>query len=195
VKAWLLEIRAARARAAPGPLLMLGSSGNHATLEGMAAVVRAWQSRRLARGVAQLRVAGYGSEAVRDRVPSCGTDVAFLGSLSREALGRELETAVACVCHQEDGSGALTRIADLLTAGVPVLASAHAARTYHGAPGLREYDGIEQLDGALAELCANPPAVAVPPEPDLGSLVARVSAPDDGRTAQDEKARMRSPSQ
>lgn len=172
----LLAIRRARRDAAPSSVLLLGSGGNQATIDGMAAIMRAWHELDLADQGVALRVAGFGTEALQRAVPAGARGVTLLGSLSAGDLDRELAGTLACLCHQEDGAGALTRIMDLLVAGVPVLASQHAARSYHHIPGVYEYTTIRELVAQLPLVRAAAPVVPLPPEPDVTEARARIAA-------------------
>jgi len=71
-----------------------------------------------------------------------------------------------CIVYQENGSGALTKIPELLIAGVPVIINSHAARSHHNLPGIFEFTALEQL-GRQLELAAqvdNFPLVLSPPD-------------------------------
>ena len=62
--------------------------------------------------------------------------------------------------YQEHGGGALTRVADMLLAGVPVLANEHASRNWHGLRGIQSFTGIDELvQGALNLMAAAAPIV------------------------------------
>ena len=79
------------------------------------------------------------------------------GSASTEDLDALCASARAVIVYQQFGGGALTRIADMLLAGVPVLANAIAARSYHGCPGVYEYNAPEELAALLATDLPEPP--------------------------------------
>jgi hypothetical protein len=56
------------------------------------------------------------------------------------------------VCYQQYGSGALTKIKEMLIAGVPVIANVHSARSYHGYNGVIEFTGFEDIHEAIGRL-------------------------------------------
>jgi len=60
------------------------------------------------------------------------------------------------ICYQESGAGALTKIREMLLAGVPVLANAHACRSYdeYRGAGLVEFADLGDLDRATADVLA-----------------------------------------
>lgn len=175
VVAWLMGIRAARAAGGQAATLLLGSGGNLSTLQGMAAVIRLWITESLARRWGPLRVAGFGTEALREAAGNATDAVQVLGSLSQEAMEAELIRARACICHQEEGAGALTRITDLLMAGVPVVGSEHALRSYHHIQGSVAYALLAGLPTALERVDSGRPPP--PPEaPDAAQVQALVKA-------------------
>ena len=172
----LMRVRKRRQNTQKTSLLLFGSSGNVATLDGMETVLRAWSAEHTgALQDLELHVAGFGTECLRERVPSVDGHVKFLGSLCQEALEDELEQTRACICHQEEGSGALTRIMDMLVAGVPVLANHHAARSYHGVPGVVEYAGADALPYAIKRLADQETGFPVPCAPDAAGLPDRLA--------------------
>ncbi len=173
IREGLLAIRRARETRTPSQVFMLGSGGNHATLAGMAAVMRAWQQHRLGEIHGPLRVAGFGTEALRAlKIPEA--DVTVLGALDSDALTRELTDARVCLCHQDDGAGALTRIMEWLVAGIPVVAGSHALRSYYGCQGTHEYATLDDMPDVLARAVAAP-APPVPPTPDETEVLKRVT--------------------
>ena len=152
--------------------LALGSAGNRETAEGLVRLEACWRSRGAAAG-GRLLLAGYGTE----QLPAGGDgpgEVLRLGALSTGDLDALLSTVRAAVCHQERGAGALTRITDFLLAGVPVVATEHAARSYYGTAGLTVVPGLADLPVALASrrgAWESPPAPRPPdPEPLLDAI-------------------------
>ena len=57
--------------------------------------------------------------------------------------------AQLALCFQPGATGALTRIPDLLLAGIPVIANSIAARSYYNLPGVRVVENIDHLLGVL----------------------------------------------
>jgi len=171
----LLRVRRQRCSSVKSSLLLFGSSGNASTLRGMETVLHAWTEGLDGHfpGL-ELRVAGFGTECLRETFSTLDNRVAFLGSLCQEALEDEMVRARACICHQEEGSGSLTRIMDMLVAGVPVLANRHAARTYHHLQGVIEYERLDPR-GDASKFAPSAAEFPVPKQPDISGLLARVS--------------------
>jgi hypothetical protein len=160
----LARIRDARASSQKDHILLVGTAEHPPTGVGMLEALR-WKSM-LKRSDANWVVAGYGTEkfASEFESPSCQV----LGTISDEVLDNLLINSRAAVLHQLTGSGALTRVPELLCAGVPVIASSHAARSYWHWDGVRSYDTKDQLEGILNDSlwmqrlpkCPEPPLLA-----------------------------------
>ena len=172
----LLAIREQRARSTKAGILMAGSSGNRASLFGMKAVVEAWEQQRLGETGGTLRIAGFGTEELTSMVAANVSGVEILGPLDQPAFEQELISAKACICYQEDSSGALTRIAEMLIAGIPVVANSLACRTYYERPGIFEFDSLEMLGSTLRCVLDREPSVPVPGVPDREIVLRRVRA-------------------
>jgi hypothetical protein len=134
--------------------LVLGTAGNKATLDGMRALIEFWGSPRNSLREEKLLVAGFWTRKYLPSAPA--GNVIILGDITDAGLDDLLGTVKALVCFQESGSGALTKIREMLLAGVPVLANSHAARSYHefNGAGLFEFAGLEDLGRAAAAAMA-----------------------------------------
>lgn len=166
VTASLRAIRSRRASRSPASpvrnLLMIGTYGNPPTRRGMLALVREWpklQAEWEAKCV--LNVAGYGSERIAADL-SLPQHVNLHGEVDNERLDRLLVEADAVLLHQEPSSGALTRIPEMLIAGVPVLANAAAARSWFRQEGVSVYESLADLKQLLQSPLAMPPEPAAP---------------------------------
>ena len=139
----------------------------------MLKVFEEWKRNSLAHLGEKLLVAGYGTDIVRESVHGKGME--FLGSLPKTELDRKLSCVKACLCYQEQGSGALTRIPEMLIAGIPVLANTHAARSYHNLKGITEFSRFVDLPEAIKRAESLERHIAVPSPPDFSLLVSEVS--------------------
>jgi len=139
----LKKIRIQRKNNKKQGILMIGSAGNRPTAMGMIAAIENWKKYDLNQSIGNLIVAGYHTESLKDHITQY--NVELLGSVSSQKLDQLLENVEACLCYQEKGSGALTRITDMLIAGVPVIANTHAARSYYNLPGIFEFFSFENL--------------------------------------------------
>lgn len=149
--------------------LLLGSCLNAATRRGMLEAARWWAGGPAREAGERLLVAGFGSDRLLPELSGL-PGVERLGPLSDAELDARLTTVRGALCHQAEGGGALTRITEFLLAGVPVIASRHAARSFHGTPGVLEYAALEDLPERLRSLQASPPDVPAPSPPDPAPL-------------------------
>ena len=164
----LMRIRSGRAVAHVKDVLMVGTANNKATWQGMVQAIRNWQEQEIdATSGCKLLVAGYGTESL---AAYAGKGVRFLGPLSDEDLDQLMLTVKACLCYQEQASGALTRIPEMLIAGIPVLANPHAARTYYNLKGVIEFSTFIHLKEALKAADRLAGNIPVPLAPDAGAL-------------------------
>lgn len=147
--AFLAHIRSAReARTQFRGVLLLGRAAcNKPLLNGMKEFISMWQSSaELTERFGPLWVAGFETEPL---APLCdGTRSIFLGTISSQRYAELMAEVLACACHQSYGAGALTKIADDLNAGVPIVASQHAARSYQRLLGLHILEDLNPDDVA-----------------------------------------------
>ena len=163
----LTEIRADRQRTQKQDILMIGTAKNKATRQGMELAIKNWQEKNLSRPGRELLVAGYGTEGLA----SYGSEgVRILGPIADDALDALLRSVKACLCYQESASGALTRIAEMLCAAVPVLANSLAARSYYNLPGLYEFSDFDDFERVLKNLDEQPVEVPEFSPPDANIL-------------------------
>lgn len=145
----LNKIRLQRKNNPKQGILILGSAGNRPTATGMIAAIKNWEKYDLNRSIGKLIVAGYNTENLRDQISQY--NIELLGSVSPQKLDQLLGDVKACLCYQESGSGALTRITDMLIAGVPVIANTHAARSYYNLPGIFEFFSFANIKNVLQD--------------------------------------------
>ena len=140
--------------------LVLGTAGNKATLAGMTALIDYWGNPKNKLKDEKLLVAGFWTMKYLKVTPV--ENIVILGEIPDAKLDDLLSTVKALVCYQKFGSGALTKIREILLAGVPVLANSHAARSYHeyNGAGVVEFVNLKDLDKAAAmiETIGNPGA-------------------------------------
>jgi glycosyltransferase involved in cell wall biosynthesis len=156
--------------------LLLGSAYNVPTGAGMYELAKKWASSTAPEG-SVLYVAGYGTETLLSLISAPDTHVRILGAIGHDELVKLLTVVKACIIYQEDGTGALTKIMELLIAGVPVLANHHAARTYHNMPGIYEFDDFTSLERILSSgKIDDGIAIPVPCEPDSTPVLRAVKS-------------------
>lgn len=171
VRARLADIRARRTETPKNHFLLLGTANNPATRQGMLAMIQAWEELGLGTEERQLLVAGYGTDRLQDHR---ALGVSCLGPLPDDELDLLLGSIKGCLCFQAQGAGALTRITEMLLAGVPVVANAHAARSYHNLPGIIEFSKLPALGEALDQVDAVEGKIPLPSAPEVANLRAGI---------------------
>jgi len=139
-------VRKRRLGSSKADFLLLGTVGNLPTLEGMKKVITAITRDSILHND-RLIIAGYGTMQLANFVGDPRIEVR--GELTDAELDELLTETKGCIVYQENGSGALTKIPELLTAGVPVIINSHAARSHHNLPGIFEFDTLEHLGEQL----------------------------------------------
>lgn len=143
---YFLNIRKKRESRIPNDrkrFLLLGSATNPPTRDGMQAVIDATIDKSLQ---FDLCVAGYGTEMLKH---SNNPSVSYFGSLSNDDLKSLLMKVDALIVYQPPTTGSLTRIPEMLLAGIPVFVNFNAARDYHRVEDVNVYSSIESLFNEL----------------------------------------------
>lgn len=140
----LQKIRQLRANSDKSRFLIVGTVKNQPTLEGMLEQLNMLAKLR-EQVPFEVDVAGYGSEVLAEDCKFEG--LKLHGSVDQSFLDHLLIHAKAVLVHQKTGAGALTRIPEMLIAGIPVIANDQARRS-------AAYEGVYLYEGpaALAEL-------------------------------------------
>jgi glycosyltransferase involved in cell wall biosynthesis len=160
VENWLLSIRENRLKKNTSnvvkSILMLGSADNQPTRLGML------DRLKLAQKTPDIKIiiAGYNTENIKNEIGN-SENVEFWGSLEINKLKNLLENIDILLIHQPPTSGALTKISEMLIAGIPVLANFSSARNYYNIEGVYVY----QNDNEYLQLLENI-GWQVPPVPD-----------------------------
>ena len=105
-----------------------------------------------------LIIAGFGTEALVKQfkdLPSC---ISILGSVSKDVYQKLLKTCKAVLIYQHSGTGVLTRIPELMIAGIPIIANSIALRSFHHLKGLYTLPNLEALNN-LDSLNLEKPAI------------------------------------
>lgn len=138
--------------------VVLGSAVNPPTRAGMQELL-SWMKAG-SRPRLPVHVVGYGTEVLRELA---GDGITIHGALPDGDLEEHLCRARAVVLHQQAAIGALIRVSEMLLAGVPVVASAIAARSTSQYQGVAVYESFLELASLLErETWEVPPTPQVP---------------------------------
>lgn len=175
IEARLLEIRRKRSGSVGKDFLLFGTVHNPPTMEGMKRLI-AEISRYANTCGDRFLVAGFGTEGLKEFADS--NTFTVLGSISNDQLDKLLVEVKTCLVYQENGSGALTKITEMLLAGVPVVANSHALRNYYNLPGVYEFRTWRELEKILCDgdIKCEPSTTPGILSPDPNELSVRVLA-------------------
>jgi len=137
IESELLAVRQAKSDETPRRLLVLGSAGNPPSREGLVQLIQRFVRLR-GRFPHEVHVAGNDTDFLRQHVDN--RTIKVRGRLDLADLRDLMASSEKAVVFQTRGSGALTRIPELLLAGLPVICNAHAARS------AQHYDGVDIFD-------------------------------------------------
>jgi hypothetical protein len=89
-------------------------------------------------------IAGFGTEKLNQRISLPGRFVIH-GTVDKTKLHELYKNVDAVILNQKPSSGALTKISELLTANIPVVANKNAARNYFNVPGIQIFRDDKEL--------------------------------------------------
>lgn len=152
--AWLaVRARRSAAREPFQGFVLLGSAVNPPTRAGIQELLTSFAGHDRPGGDA-LHVVGYGTEVFK---PLESPGITVHGGLDDEALHALLAGARGVILHQPHAIGALTRIPEMLVAGLPILASPIAARSTSQYQGVVVYDSFAELQHLMGRPLSTPP--------------------------------------
>lgn len=168
VASYLKSIRKRRENQSPSSIIFLmGTAGNKPTFDGMLNRIRFFDSISQLIPDAELHIGGYLTEMLKPHLPD-NPRILLHGSLSVEQMDDLLTRCRYCWIHQNISTGSLTKIPELMMAGVPVLLNSDAARNFYNVPGIRVYENDEDCRDAMLEI------LPIPPEPKRPEVHERI---------------------
>jgi hypothetical protein len=153
-------------------ILMLGSIINLPTRLGMINRIDWFLDAKLDH--CKLIIAGYSSEELK-MYSSDSENIFLLGTLSNDQLTEILAEIDAVLIHQLATSGALTRIPEMLIAGIPVLINSESARSYYNVDGVNIYENDAELNSLIMKNDFHIPALPEIPYSYLNDFMASIS--------------------
>ena len=140
--------------------LLIGSASNPPTFQGMKQIIELFNGMRVG---SVLNVGGYNSEILKPFIQN-HDNIQLYGTLNNEMLIKFLIEADAVIIHQQATTGALTRIPEMLIAGIPVIINADAARSFYNVNGVVLYESISQLPEVIYSFRLFVPEIYPKPE-------------------------------
>lgn len=140
---------------------ILGTAKNTPTLQGMIEQIKTLK-KLLGKMDISIDIAGYGTEKLKEY---CNHPQFHLhGTVDTSKLERLMIEAKAVLVYQQSGVGALTRIPEMLIAGIPVIANGNACRSTFSYSGVYCYDNDEELAKLISQDLAMPSLLERPVE-------------------------------
>jgi hypothetical protein len=160
----LLQERAARGTdvgCSRPEFLICATRGNTDTVASFREQVE-WIQRAFPNNGPVFHVTGNQTESIREVWHD--PRFVFHGTCSEEAFVSLKRRCRAICLHSQQGLGAVTRVTDMLLAGLSVIANATAARSYLDMEGVHIYDTQREFTGLLQAELPTPPAPQRPVE-------------------------------
>lgn len=157
----LLEVRKLRNQLQNKRFLILGSVINPPTRLGMIEQIQ-WLNRIRKKIPFEVDIAGYGTEQLKEYCDR--PSLTLHGTVDPQELNNLLINAKAVLLHQRATSGALTRIPEMLIAGIPAIANSNACRSAFSYPGVYCYDNESELAELMSKQLDSPSVLQRPIE-------------------------------
>ncbi|MGH8000607.1 MAG: hypothetical protein ACREPR_14555, partial [Brasilonema sp.] len=155
----LLEFRRIRDGLIANRFLILGTAYNPPTYLGMIQQIQLLN--QINKNVDfHIDIAGYGTEQLKEYCD--GPNFTLHGTVDQGKLNYLLSNVKAILVHQKAGAGALTRIPEMLIAGVPIIANSNACRSAFDYPGVYCYDNQVELAALVNKSLDFPPILERP---------------------------------
>jgi glycosyltransferase involved in cell wall biosynthesis len=154
----LLQIREARTKSyndynsdskKTKQFLILGTYSNPPTRLGILELVK--KLKNIEKNCSfEIQIAGFGTENLKNEIDN-SSRFKILGTLSNKELIDVMIKTSAVLLYQSYGLGSLTKIPEMLIAGIPIIANSIASRSYFDYNGIFIYENNQEL----AELIFN----------------------------------------
>jgi hypothetical protein len=109
----------------------------------------------------EIQIAGFGTENLKNEIHN-SSRFKILGTLSNQQLIDVMLKTSGILLHQPYGLGSLTRIPEMLIAGIPIIANSIASRSYFNYDGIHVYENCQELAKLINEnFCL--PKMPLPP--------------------------------
>jgi hypothetical protein len=129
--------------------LILGSASNPPTRSGIIELLT--NLRNDETGNLIFHIAGFLTENICEELELSERFI-FHGSVNLSKLHELYKKVDGVILHQKPSSGSLTKIPELLLAGLPVIANNHAARNFYNQDGVFVYRTFDELKIILSDI-------------------------------------------
>lgn len=148
------ETRPPLPKSGPRQFMICATRGNSTTIDAFREQAE-WICRDVAERDAMFHVTGHQTEHIKD----IWMDKRFVfhGTCTDEKFQAVKRDCVAICLHQREGVGALTRVPDMILAGLSVIANGPSARSFMDMAGVHAYDTPSQLHDLLHSDLPMPP--------------------------------------
>jgi hypothetical protein len=140
------DIRRKRKKHKKNSFIILGSANNHATREGIIELVD-WLHYFRDNSLLEVKLIGNKTESLKETLDYPWLKIC--GTATQEEIEQYLLETKAVLIHQKKGLGVLTRIPEMLIAGIPVITNRIGARSATHLQGVYVYDSPEELHSML----------------------------------------------
>jgi hypothetical protein len=149
----LLNLRDLRQSSLKTKFLIVGTALNPPTLLGMIEQLQ-WLEEIRKEIDFEVDIAGYGTEQLQKYCSHPSFNL--LGPIETEKLEHLMLSAKAVLVHQKAGVGALTRIPEMVVAGIPVIVNSNACRSAFSYAGVHCYDSQTELLELMSKSLSTP---------------------------------------
>lgn len=141
-----LEVRENRKNTNKDFFLSFGTASNHPTLEGFKEIIDFYIASKIKE---DLVIAGYDTDKLKEYVKDFPSNIKLKGALDSKELAYVFTYCKAIIIFQKPTTGALTKIAELLFCGIPIICNIAASRTFFNINGIFLFNSKEELKSIL----------------------------------------------
>ena len=151
-ESWLKDIRKVRQsnKITRDKILLMGTATNPPTRQGMMTVLHSLDAILSHDANFELVVVGLGTEKLQ--LPAFSLKANIRGWVPKDEFFDLLVSSRAVLVYQTPTSGALTRITEMLLAGLPVVANTNAARSFYHMSGVYICDDLHEVAELIEQI-------------------------------------------
>ena len=171
VLSFLSGIKKERRTSKKKGIVVLGTFSNAPTLLGIKDLIGNYYLNELDEKFGDLKIIGFFADRLKEQLDDeLLTRIEILSDVDNDLLKTELAACKGTLVFQSSGAGALTKIPEMIIAGVPVIANYIAARSYLDYPGISLLNNMDELKTGNPSFNNN----AYVERPDVGDLSSMI---------------------